>query len=65
MSSTLLCGRFELLLERPLIMGILNVTPDSFSDGSLHFETDAAISHGKALINEGADILDIGAESTR
>lgn len=46
-------------------MGILNVTPDSFSDGSLHFETDAAISHGKTLIAQGADILDIGAESTR
>lgn len=65
MSSILLCGRFELSLERPLIMGILNVTPDSFSDGALHFETDAAIAHGKALVSQGADILDIGAESTR
>lgn len=46
-------------------MGILNVTPDSFSDGLLHFETDAAVSHGKTLIAQGADILDIGAESTR
>ncbi len=46
-------------------MGILNVTPDSFSDGALHFETDAAIAHGKALVEQGADILDIGAESTR
>lgn len=46
-------------------MGILNVTPDSFSDGSLHLETNAAISHGLKLIEEGADILDIGAESTR
>lgn len=46
-------------------MGIVNVTPDSFSDGSLHFETDAAIAHARRLVQEGADILDIGAESTR
>ncbi len=65
MSSILLCGRFELSLERPLVMGIVNVTPDSFSDGSLHFETDAAIAHARQLVQEGADILDIGAESTR
>ncbi|CAM5435544.1 dihydropteroate synthase [Eoetvoesiella caeni] len=65
MSSTLLCGRFELSLERPLIMGIINVTPDSFSDGALHLDADAAIAHGLRLIDEGADLLDIGAESTR
>jgi len=51
--------------ERPRIMGILNVTPDSFSDGGLHAETDAAITHGLRLWREGADILDIGGESTR
>ncbi|MDX3895922.1 dihydropteroate synthase [Pusillimonas sp.] len=65
MSAKLLCGRFEFPLERPLVMGILNVTPDSFSDGSRHFETDAAIAHGLKLASEGADIIDIGAESTR
>jgi len=65
MRPTLLCGRFELALERPLVMGVLNVTPDSFSDGALHFETDAAIGHGLRLVGEGADLLDIGAESTR
>ena len=46
-------------------MGIVNVTRDSFSDGALYFETDAAIAHAQALIAEGADIVDIGAESTR
>ncbi|MBN2887214.1 MAG: dihydropteroate synthase [Chromatiaceae bacterium] len=54
-----------MLNERPRIMGILNVTPDSFSDGGLHAETDAAIAHGLRLWHEGADILDIGGESTR
>jgi dihydropteroate synthase len=51
--------------DRPLIMGIVNVTPDSFSDGGLAAETDRAISHGLQLAKEGADILDIGGESTR
>lgn len=46
-------------------MGIINVTPDSFSDGALHLDADAAIAHGLRLIDEGADLLDIGAESTR
>ena len=46
-------------------MGIINVTPDSFSDGSQHFETDSAIAYAKTLIAQGADILDIGGESTR
>lgn len=65
MSAKLLCGRFELSLERPLVMGILNVTPDSFSDGSRHLETDQAIAHGRKMVADGADIIDIGAESTR
>lgn len=51
--------------QRPLIMGIVNVTPDSFSDGGDFSSTDAAITHGLQLIAEGADILDIGGESTR
>lgn len=65
MSPSLLCGRFELQLGRPLIMGIVNVTPDSFSDGAEHFGADAAIAHAKTLISEGADLIDIGGESTR
>jgi len=51
--------------ERTLIMGVLNVTPDSFSDGGLHASTDAAIDAGRRMIADGADILDIGGESTR
>ena len=54
-----------LSLDRPLIMGIVNVTPDSFSDGGRFFSLDAAVSHGLQLYEEGADILDIGGESTR
>jgi dihydropteroate synthase len=54
-----------LSLDRPRIMGIINVTPDSFSDGGLHSEAEAAIAQGLALAAEGADILDIGGESTR
>ncbi len=64
-AAKLTCGRFELKLERPLVMGILNVTPDSFSDGSKHLHTDAAIAHGLQMVSDGADIIDIGAESTR
>src|SRR5688572_8081338 len=59
------CGPYKLVLDRPLIMGVLNVTPDSFSDGGRHATLESAIAHGKALIAEGADILDIGGESTR
>lgn len=65
MSSGLLCGRFELSLERPLVMGVVNVTPDSFSDGAAHFDADAAVRHARVLIRQGADMLDIGGESTR
>lgn len=53
------------LTRRPLLMGILNVTPDSFSDGGQYFDHQAAIEHGEQLAAEGADILDIGGESTR
>lgn len=52
-------------MSRPLIMGIVNVTPDSFSDGGQHSSIDAAIAHARQLVSEGADILDIGGESTR
>ncbi|MEZ5850769.1 MAG: dihydropteroate synthase [Hyphomicrobiaceae bacterium] len=54
-----------LTFDRPRIMGIVNVTPDSFSDGGRHATTKAAIEHGLRLVDEGADILDIGGESTR
>lgn len=52
-------------LGRPLVMGIVNVTPDSFSDGGRHAQTDAAVAHGMRLAAEGADLLDVGGESTR
>ncbi|WP_051330532.1 dihydropteroate synthase [Niveispirillum irakense] len=52
-------------LTQPLVMGIVNVTPDSFSDGGDHANAEAAIAHGKALMAAGADILDVGGESTR
>ncbi|GAB4156582.1 MAG: hypothetical protein Kow00107_06110 [Planctomycetota bacterium] len=49
----------------PLIMGIVNVTPDSFSDGGCHFDTDSAVAHAMTLVEDGADILDVGGQSTR
>jgi dihydropteroate synthase len=55
----------ELTITRPLVMGIVNVTPDSFSDGGHYLEVEAAVRHGLRLIDEGADILDVGGESTR
>ncbi len=51
--------------KRTLIMGVVNVTPDSFSDGGLYLDCDQAVSHAQSLLDEGADILDIGGESTR
>ena len=51
--------------ERPLVMGVINVTPDSFSDGGRFADADAAVAHGRALLAEGADWLDVGGESTR
>ncbi|MBI4206033.1 MAG: dihydropteroate synthase [Betaproteobacteria bacterium] len=61
----LVCGRFQFALNRPLIMGVVNVTPDSFSDGGRSASTPAAVAHARMLLEEGADILDIGGESTR
>jgi dihydropteroate synthase len=55
----------QLPVDRPLIMGVLNVTPDSFSDGGRWFEPECAVARGLALIEAGADIIDIGGESTR
>ena len=58
-------SRFAIDLARPQVMGIVNVTPDSFSDGGRHDSTAAALRHCEQLLKEGADILDIGGESTR
>lgn len=67
--SDLICGRYRLKMSgkdfRPLVMGVLNVTPDSFSDGGLHASLDLAITHAENMIAEGVDIIDIGGESTR
>ena len=59
------CAGRILRLDRPQVMGIVNVTPDSFSDGGAHDTTDAAVAHALRLVEEGADALDIGGESTR
>ena len=65
--KTLQCGRFRLPLtgSRPLIMGILNVTPDSFSDGGRYQALESAVSRAEQMIAEGVDIIDIGGESSR
>jgi len=58
-------ARYRILLRRPQVMGIVNVTPDSFSDGGRFLDAGAAIAHAQRLVADGADLLDIGAESTR
>lgn len=58
-------GKERLALSRPLIMGVLNRTPDSFSDGGAYTDFSAAMAHARAMLDEGADIIDIGGESTR
>lgn len=65
LSPQLDCAGRILVLDRPRVMGIVNVTPDSFSDGGLHADVDAAVAHALRLAAEGADVLDIGGESTR
>lgn len=62
---TLHCGRFALALERPCLMGVVNVTPDSFSDGGRFLESAAAVAQARRLVEAGAAIVDIGAESSR
>jgi len=64
-ATTLDCAGRRLVLDRPRVVGIVNVTPDSFSDGGQHASTQAAVAHGLRLAEEGADMLDIGGESTR
>ncbi len=63
--ATLDCGGRPLALDRPRIMAIVNVTPDSFSDGGQHVAVDDAVAHALRMAEEGADILDVGGESTR
>jgi dihydropteroate synthase len=65
MTRTWRTTRFEIDLAQPRVMGIVNVTPDSFSDGGAHASTEAALRHCVELVDDGADILDIGGESTR
>ena len=65
MARILRCGKHALALERPLIMGIVNVTPDSFFDGGRFLDAAQAAAQGRRLIDEGADIVDVGGESTR
>lgn len=62
---TLDCAGRVLRLDRPQVMGIVNVTPDSFSDGGHHATVEAAVAHGLRLVEDGADVLDVGGESTR
>lgn len=59
------CGQLQLDLSQPHVMGILNVTPDSFSDGGKHNQLDHAVEHALSMIEQGATIIDIGGESTR
>ena len=65
MSMIFSCGKYKLDLTHPKVMGIVNVTPDSFSDGGKYESTEKAVEHALQLVAEGADLLDIGGESTR
>jgi dihydropteroate synthase len=59
------CGTRTISLARPVVMGVLNVTPDSFSDGGRFLDVDAAVAHGLRMVEEGAALIDVGGESTR
>ena len=61
----LVCGDHRLDLSRPRVMGILNITPDSFSDGGAHFDHEQALAHARQMLADGADVIDVGGESTR
>src|SRR5512143_3926358 len=65
MNRRLRCGRHTFDLARPLVMGILNVTPDSFYDGGRHYEPAAALERARRMVADGADLIDAGGESTR
>ncbi|TMH01359.1 MAG: dihydropteroate synthase [Betaproteobacteria bacterium] len=64
-SEALVCGRYRLSLDRPLVMGVLNITPDSFADGGVFLDRRVATDRVRQMLGEGADIVDIGGESTR
>jgi dihydropteroate synthase len=64
-SNALICGRHRIVLDRPLVMGVLNVTPDSFADGGAFLDLRDATDRVRQMLGEGADIVDIGGESTR
>jgi dihydropteroate synthase len=69
-TSTVLAGRWRIAdrlvtIDRPLVVGVLNVTPDSFSDGGRFVSVDAAVAHAGTMVEEGADVIDVGGESTR
>ena len=64
-SKALVCGRYRLSLDRPLVMGVLNITPDSFADGGVFLDLNDATDRIRQMLGEGADIVDIGGESTR
>jgi dihydropteroate synthase len=59
------CGKYSMPLDQPLVMGVVNVTPDSFFDGGRFFDAPAAVAHVRQLADDGADLIDIGGESTR
>lgn len=63
--SPIVCKEYTLRFEKTLIMGVLNVTPDSFSDGGLFDDVDIAVAHGKKMVSDGADLIDVGGESSR
>ena len=65
MQKSLTCGKYNLSFDKTILMGILNVTPDSFSDGGLFFDPKAAVEHAKQMAKDGAQVIDIGGESTR
>lgn len=65
MEQILKCGGKQLDLSQPVVMGVINVTPDSFSDGGIYFDTTAAIRRADEMVEEGASIIDVGGESTR
>jgi dihydropteroate synthase len=63
--APIVCKEHTLRFEKTLIMGILNVTPDSFSDGGLFNDVDTAVAHAKKMVSDGADLIDVGGESSR
>ena len=65
LADVFVCGKFTLSLRRPLLMGVVNITPDSFSDGGDYFDVGRAVACAEQLVSEGADILDLGGESSR